>query len=100
MAFAADVEIINLPFLEAIEFFKNKLNLLTGTWDEIWGAAHAKSFTVAGVAKEDLLTDLRGLIDQALNDGTTLDTFRKGFDEDWSPNRAGAIRGPGPGERR
>ena len=73
--------IFNLPFLEAIEFFRRKLNLLTATWDEIWGAAHAKSFTVAGVSKEELLADLRGLIAQAQENGTTLDTFRKGFRE-------------------
>lgn len=69
----------SLPFLEAIAFFRAKLNLPTAKWDDLLGAAHDRAFVVAGAMKADLLADLREAIDQAISSGTTLDAFRADF---------------------
>ncbi|MDH5524453.1 MAG: phage head morphogenesis protein [Desulfobulbaceae bacterium] len=72
---------VDLPFEEAIAFFRAKLNLPTATWKDIWQGAHSKAFTVAGAMKEDLLDDLRAAVDQGIAQGTTLAEFRKSFDD-------------------
>ena len=75
-----DADYLNLSFAEAIKFFRDKLSITTGHWDDIWGEMHARAFTVAGAASDDLLEDLRGAIDKAISTGTTLDEFRRDFD--------------------
>jgi len=74
-------EVFNLPFEEQIAFFRNKLNIPTLKWDDLWKAQHAKGFMVAGAYKADLLADFRGSVDKAIGDGATLEDFRKDFDQ-------------------
>ncbi len=69
----------SLPFLEALAFFRAKLNLPTRRWDNLLGAAHDRAFVVAGAMQADLLMDLRAAVDQAIAQGTTWATFRKDF---------------------
>ena len=69
----------NQPFAEQLEFFRNKLNLPTEAWDDIERMAHDRAFIVAGAQGSDLLYDLRGAVDQAIEQGTGLDAFRKDF---------------------
>ena len=69
----------DLGFQEQIDFFRQKLNLPTAAWDDIWQAAHDRAFVVAGATKADLLDDLRQAVDKAISTGTTLETFRKDF---------------------
>ena len=71
----------SLPFLEAIAFFKAKLNLPTARWDDLLGAAHDLAFVVAGAMMADLLDDLRGAVDKAIEQGTTYETFKKDFEK-------------------
>lgn len=71
----------DLPFQDQIDFFRAKLNLPTEVWDDIWQAAHDRSFVVAGAMKADLLDDLRQAVDKAISTGTSLETFRKDFRE-------------------
>jgi hypothetical protein len=71
--------VINLPFAEQIEFFRQKLNLPTDRWDDIQHEMHDRSFVVAGAKKADLLDDLRQAVDKALDKGTGLEAFRKDF---------------------
>ncbi|MHB1350106.1 MAG: phage head morphogenesis protein [Desulfobulbaceae bacterium] len=80
---AADyiAEYRDLPFEEAIEFFRLKLSMPTAAWDELWKEMHSRAFTVAGATRNDLLEDLRTAIDKALAEGTTLAEFRKDFDQ-------------------
>jgi len=70
----------SLPFDEQIRFFRDKINLPTQAWTDLWEGMHARAFVVAGAMQEDLLTDLRTAVDQAIADGTTLARFRKDFD--------------------
>lgn len=69
----------DLPFQQQIDFFRDKINLPTKRWDDVWQSAHDRAFVVAGAAKADLLNDLRAAVDKAINNGTTLETFRKDF---------------------
>jgi len=69
----------DLPFDEAIEFFKQKINLPTEKWTDLWEGMHSRAFVVAGAMKSELLADLRGAIDEAIKEGTSIQEFRKNF---------------------
>ena len=71
---------LDLPFDEAIAFFKDKVGLPTETWKDLWEGMHSRAFVVAGAMKADLLTDLRGAVEKGIAQGTTLAEFRKDFD--------------------
>jgi hypothetical protein len=68
------------PFAEQAAFFRQKLNLPTERWDDIMRAAHDRAFIVAGVAKADLLADLRAAVQRAIDTGGTIQQFRADFD--------------------
>ena len=70
----------SLSFAEQIAFFRQKVNIGTARWDDLLGAAHDRAFVVAGAAKADLLADLRAAVTKAIEQGTTLATFRQDFD--------------------
>lgn len=69
----------NKPFAEQLAFFKKKLNLPTGQWDDILRAAHDKAFIVAGAQNADLLADLHTAVTKAIDKGLGLEAFRKDF---------------------
>lgn len=74
-------EYMDRPFDEAIAYFRQKLNVPTATWRDLWQSMHDRAFTVAGALNEDLLQDLREAVDQGIAEGTTLAEFRSAFDE-------------------
>lgn len=67
------------PFAEQLEFFRQKLNLPSARWDDIWQEAHDRAFIVAGAMKADLLNDLRQAVDKAIAQGRGLEDFRRDF---------------------
>ncbi|SDH92192.1 PBECR2 nuclease fold domain-containing protein [Roseospirillum parvum] len=69
-----------LPFKEAQDYLRQKVNLPTATWTDLKEGMHARAFVIAGAMKEDLLTDFRGALQKALDEGTTLADFRRDFD--------------------
>ncbi len=69
------------PFAEQLSFFQEKINLPTRTFRDIQGAANARAFVVAGAMRDDLLSDFRQVIDKAIAKGTTLQDFRKDFEQ-------------------
>lgn len=71
----------SLPFKEQIDYFRSKVNLPTRSWTDIYTAEHDYAFVVAGAVKRDLLTDLRGAVEKSIASGTTLEQFRKDFDQ-------------------
>lgn len=78
---AAEANIaFNRPFQEQLDFFRQKLDLPTERWDDVFKSAHDRAFMVAGVTKADLLEDLRGTIDDAIANGKGLQWFRGEFD--------------------
>jgi SPP1 gp7 family putative phage head morphogenesis protein len=68
---------IGLSPEKAIEYFRSKGYAITFRWSDIWGAAHAKAFTVAKCAQLDVLQDIRGAVDKALAEGQTFRDFQK-----------------------
>ena len=65
---------------EAISFFRDKLALPTRAWNDLLGEAHERAFVVAGATEAALLADFQSAILEALEEGTTLQEFRKRFD--------------------
>ncbi len=62
---------IGLPPEEAVRYFEGKGLKITGDWRELWQEQHAKAFTVARLAKLDLLKDIHDALNDALKNGTT-----------------------------
>ena len=73
-------EHMDLPFEEAIAFFRNKINMPAATWKTLWKSMHDRAFSVAGATKGELIEDLREAVDRAIAEGTTLAEFRTDFD--------------------
>lgn len=71
---------LELPFTEAIDFFREKANVTSTSWTDVWQKANAKAFTVAGAATDALVEDFRQEVAKALEAGTTLQEFRGQFD--------------------
>ena len=69
---------VDLPPERAIEYFRSKGYILTGPWWELWQEQHALAFTVARVAKLDVLEDIRTALDTALSEGQTFRQFAGG----------------------
>lgn len=71
----------SLPFNEQIDYFRGKVNLPTRSWTDLYTTEHDYAFVVAGAVKRNLLIDLRGAIENSIANGTTLEQFRKDFDQ-------------------
>jgi hypothetical protein len=72
--------IFKLPFAQQEAFFREKINIPTLKWDDLWKDQHAKGFMVAGAYRDDLLADFHAAVEKAITKGTTLEEFRKDFD--------------------
>lgn len=62
---------------EAVEFFRSKGLAIGYAWQDVWQEEHARAFTVAKAMNRDLLEDIRGAVDKALAEGTTLADFQR-----------------------
>ena len=60
----------------AIKYFQAKGYALTWNWFDLWRDAHAKAFTVAKVARLDVLQDIKGMIQKSLDEGITFQQFK------------------------
>jgi len=69
--------VFGLPPEQAIEYFQSKGYAITWSWRDLWQEVQAKSFTVAKVMNSDILDDIRGALDDALNNGTTFRDYEK-----------------------
>ena len=59
---------IDLPFNEAIDFFRQKVNVPTERWTDMMNEAHSHGFAVAGATNEAMLSDFREAVDKAIRD--------------------------------
>jgi hypothetical protein len=66
---------------EAIAYLRQKVNVTSTHWADVWNEAHARAFMVAGAASEALVADLRKAVQGALENGTTLREFQKSFEQ-------------------
>lgn len=69
-----------LPFDKAIAYFRQKLNIPTGTWKTIQGAENDWAFGIAKVTCAEMLQDFREALDRYIADGTGFAQFAKDFD--------------------
>lgn len=61
----------------ALAFLEDKGYRLTWNWWEMQREAHDHAFTVAKLARQDILSDIRGAVEQALAEGQTERWFRE-----------------------
>ena len=74
------VQAIGLPFTQANEYFRQKINMPSAHWTAVMDEAHSRSFAVAGAMKDGLVEDFRQAVHKAIAKGTGLQEFRKDFD--------------------
>jgi len=73
-----EVKYGNLPFAEAIEFFRKKgLRISEAGWRDVIKQAEVRAFTVARVTAMDVLVDIRDAVDKAISSGQSLGEFKK-----------------------
>lgn len=70
-----------LPFDKALEYFRGKQIIPTDAWDDFLSAYQDVAFTIAGVTQAGLLQDIYDLIERSLQDGTSFEEFKKGFQQ-------------------
>lgn len=74
---AVDVkQAIGLPPKDAIAFLQGKGAAVTGGWTDWLDGEHARAFTVANVAKLDVVSDIQASLVEALKEGKTLQQWR------------------------
>jgi hypothetical protein len=70
---------VSLPFTEAVDFFRQKVNIPTESWLDVMNEAHSHGFAVAGAANEAMLGDFRTAVDKAIAEGTGFKEFQGDF---------------------
>jgi SPP1 gp7 family putative phage head morphogenesis protein len=78
---AALSALFQLPPEQAIKYLEAKGVKLTWNWWEMQREAHARAFTVAKVARLDILQDIRAAVETALKEGRTEQWFRKELED-------------------
>jgi hypothetical protein len=91
-----EIALGRMPFRKAIEFFQAKQPLPSQAYTDLVHAMHDRGFVIAGVTRQDVLTDVQGLVLSALKDGTPLAQFQKDFERviagKWDPKQGRAWR--------
>lgn len=67
----------NLPFDDAVQFFRDKVPMKPDQYRRLEADAKAKAFTIAGTSRMDVIGDMYGAIDKAISKGTTFQEFKK-----------------------
>jgi SPP1 gp7 family putative phage head morphogenesis protein len=62
---------------EAIAFLRKKGYAFSWNWFDVWRDAQARKFTIAKVMRADILQDVRGMVDAAIDEGITFAQFKK-----------------------
>lgn len=70
----------NLPFSEAIDFYKSKIKLPSSGWTDLWQEQHSHAFVVAGATTDSLVEDFYNAIAKAKETGGYAE-FQKAFPE-------------------
>jgi uncharacterized protein with gpF-like domain len=70
---------LNLPFSEAVKYFKDKVNIPTEKWEDFQNQQHDFAFTIAGLTRADLLEDARYLVNRGVEKGTSFEEFQNQF---------------------
>ena len=70
-----------LPFKEAIDFYRQKTQLPSAGWADIWQQQHSHAFVVAGATQDALVEDFYNAVQDARTGGTGYPEFKARFDE-------------------
>ncbi len=70
-------EAFKLKPAQAIAFMRAKGYAFSWNWYDTWKESHNQAFTVAKVMRADILQDIRGMVDKALEEGLTYQQFAK-----------------------
>lgn len=62
---------------QVIDHIRRKKLLLSFDYRDVWQREHAAAFTVAKAMQLDILQDIRGSVDEAIEQGMTFEQFRK-----------------------
>mgnify|MGYP004651940509 CR=1 FL=1 len=76
---AKEIKFQQGAYKEAVDYFRQKINIPTKRWNDLEGAMHTRAFTVAGAMREDILCDFRKAVDSAIANGESLQDFRDNF---------------------
>lgn len=75
-----------LPMQEALDFWRQKIQLAPKEFYALAEAQRVRAFTVSGLARADMLTLIHQGIETALQDGITLEQFKKNLANVWEDN--------------
>lgn len=62
---------------QALEYIKNKKLHPAFSYKDVWNEEHATAFTVAKAMQLDVLSDIKGAVEKAIEKGTTFEQFKK-----------------------
>ncbi len=79
-------EIFNLPFDEAVEFWKDKVKLPKESFEQLADEAKHKAFTVSGIQNINDLESVFNAIERAIKQGKSYGEFRKEMLETFKRN--------------
>jgi uncharacterized protein with gpF-like domain len=65
------------PPKEALDYFKAKGLKIGFNYTDVWKEEHNAAFTAAKITELNILATVRGIVERALEDGTTFEQFRK-----------------------
>ncbi len=68
-----------LPFTQASDFLRQKVRLPTKAWTDLQGGMHSRAFVIAGAVKTELLEEMQSAVLKGIDQGTTLQQFKKDF---------------------
>jgi SPP1 gp7 family putative phage head morphogenesis protein len=71
------LDAFNLAPKQAIAFLEKKGYRFSWDYFQVWQEDHAQAFTVAKVARMDILQDIRGAVESALKEGKSFQKFQK-----------------------
>lgn len=93
---AQEIGLGRMPFRKAIAFFQEKQPLPSQASMDLVHAMHDRAFVIAGVTRQDVISDVQGLVLKALKEGTPLAQFQKDFERaiqgKWDPSQGTAWR--------
>lgn len=69
------------PFPEQQAYFRRKVNMPSERWDDLKHGEHAHGFMVAGVARADVLDEIRSAVQAAIDDGEGFGAFQARFED-------------------
>lgn len=72
---------LKLPFIEALSYLRAKTNVPVESYYQMEEGYHDWAFSVMSMTNASMLADTRELIDQAIEQGEDIETFKKKFRE-------------------